>query len=664
MSRTYLLLGACLATACMAGDVGFSQAFVGSGEVPTEATSVSTAPGPPTWTVLVYGHGDHDLSAPLLSDLAEMARARIGPEINLLVFADWNASRTIPGEQSPFPSGAIWYRVRGEGHPLERLSEREELDFDDPTVLAEAVTQAFTEHPADRYGLILWDHGGGWSVGFGGDSQDGTRRDAPGMSTTQVAAAVKAGLDGAGLTRKRALEFLSFDACLMGGAESITAFQDLAQVYLADAELDYGDGWDYEATFSWLSDNPTATARELAAFEVQAWDAHHREASLNDSLLRSHIAIDNTQWPRFVAATRELVQSFRTTVVPEAVAFALQLSLPAYRSQMADPRGSQLRDLGDILSAVASQDSRAQATAARAALAAGQAARIAVSAGTFREGQLGVHVFSGPPLGLSAAEVDLYPRLAAPWSEASGWGGLLRHLRTISDGQPPAITGATVVSALADSPGPTVVSFDVVGLDAARVEVALLRSPGGGAGQPPTAVVRGTLASAFVSAGRYDFTWNGRLWGLTGDGDGEVPVTVEPWIWQVQGGELRAPVLATRGLLRSSSGEELECVLLVDAATLEAPAVMVLSAGRPAIYELAAVREADPEVSFVPLVQAMDLRSGAVTTLPPAGGVALPETGRLALRQSTAEPGGYLLLIRASDVWGNERGSLIPVQAP
>ena len=194
---------------------------------------------------------------------------------------------------------------------------------------------------------------------------------------------------------------------------------------------------------------------------MQAWDAHHRQASLNDSLLRSHVAIDNRQWTRFVSATRSLVQAQRGALAPEALAFALQQSLPAYQAQIASPGGSHLRDIGDVLSAVAAGADRALAAAAGVALEAGQAARIAVSAGTFREDQLGVHVFGGPPIGLPASLVNQYARLARTWAGASGWGELIEQLRTGSDGQPPSLAGASKLPALVGDPaGSPMLTFD------------------------------------------------------------------------------------------------------------------------------------------------------------------------------------------------------------
>jgi hypothetical protein len=650
MTRSWALAALGLAAACTGEQPDFSSAFL----MPPRASD-PVAPGAParerpTWTVLVYGHADHDLSNTLLSDMAEMAGARLGPEVNLVVFADWDASRAISGDGGHFPSGSFWYHVRGQGHDLERYREGPELDFDDPAVLAGAIEQAFTEFPADRHGLVLWDHGGAWAVGFGGDSQDGQRRQTAGLPMQEVAAAVRAGLRQAGLGRDRALDFLAFDACLMGGAETITAFEDVAAVFIADAELDYGDGWDYQATFSRLSDEPAATPRELAALEVAAWDAHHRQASPNDSLLRSHVAIDTAAWERLVGATRRLVQAVGRSPGPAEAALALQSSVPAYRSMIATPGGaSNLRDLGDVLAALAAASDRAVAAGAASALGAALSARIAVSAGLYREEQLGVHVFSGPPLGLTAADLAAYPRRAGVWSGASGWLDLLGRLRAVADADPPQLAAATTAG--------TAVSFEVVGDDAARVDISVLRPTGN-----QTAVLQGTVASSFVRPGRYDVSWTGKLWEI-GAEPTPAPVTIEPWIWQLQAGALQAPILASPGRLRSSAGEELDCDLLVDAETLQAHALALVSDGRPVIFDLADVREADPGAAFFPIQTAVDLRTGQPRPLAASLGVTVPASGRLSVRAVPAAAGAYLVQVRAVDVWGNQRDTLFPVTA-
>ena len=43
----------------------------------------------------------------------------------------------------------------------------------------------------------------------------------------------------------------------MGGAEQLVDFHDLCDIYIANPEIDYGDGWDYASTMAYLRSNPT-----------------------------------------------------------------------------------------------------------------------------------------------------------------------------------------------------------------------------------------------------------------------------------------------------------------------------------------------------------------------------------------------------------------------
>ena len=123
----------------------------------------------------------------------------------------------------------------------------------DPQVLADFVARGLHDHPADHYALILWDHGS--IAGVGSDESSGQ-----GISVPDIAAAVRAGLDAAGLAR---LDILGFDACLMGAFEVASAMPGLASYMVASEEVEPNDGWDYSA-FDLIAAQPdTVTVRGL-----------------------------------------------------------------------------------------------------------------------------------------------------------------------------------------------------------------------------------------------------------------------------------------------------------------------------------------------------------------------------------------------------------------
>jgi hypothetical protein len=99
---------------------------------------------PKEWTVFVYGHADHTLSASLVRDLGKMADAAIDSQVNVIMLADFDASRTYEPatETGPhtgftdgqmYPGGALWLRVAGHGAIPEQLATEPELNLDHPS---------------------------------------------------------------------------------------------------------------------------------------------------------------------------------------------------------------------------------------------------------------------------------------------------------------------------------------------------------------------------------------------------------------------------------------------------------------------------------------------------------------------------------------------------
>ena len=61
----------------------------------------------------------------------------------------------------------------------------------------------------------------------------------------------------------------------MAGAEILADIHKICDVYIACAELDYGDGWDYRTTFSYLKAFPDITNFAFAKKETELWGRHH-----------------------------------------------------------------------------------------------------------------------------------------------------------------------------------------------------------------------------------------------------------------------------------------------------------------------------------------------------------------------------------------------------
>ncbi len=108
----------------------------------------------------------------------------------------------------------------------------------DPGTLTAFLNYTYETFPAEKYSLILWDHGGGPMLGYGVDEMfDG---DLLTMSELRKA------MDDSVFSKQK-LEWIGFDACLMGSIETAGVFADYAKYMIASQEVESSFGWDYTA---------------------------------------------------------------------------------------------------------------------------------------------------------------------------------------------------------------------------------------------------------------------------------------------------------------------------------------------------------------------------------------------------------------------------------
>jgi hypothetical protein len=606
--------------------------------------------GGPRWTVFVYGHADHNLSPTMLADLAEMSRARLNDNVQVLALVDWNAKTKLPGNATQtFPAGTFLYRPIGDGQ-RQLVGTADELDFDDPTVLADAVALAFTKYPADRYGLVLWDHGGSFRGGYGGDQQDGTRNGNP-MSVSALAGAVRAGLDRAGLTGPRPLDFLAMDACLMSGVEVTSAFAETTKVYIANAELDYGRGLDYEGTLSWLAANPSATPADFARAETMLWDAHHRDASLVDTFYRSHAAWDMTRWGEFLAASRTLATAIRNNDAAASTARGMFFSLPAYYKAR-NANGLDLRDAANVLQGLSESSVAPVAAAARDALAAARAARITGANGRFRERQIGLHLFGGLLATLPAAGVQAYPQQARDWSQATGWGDLLAYLAGAVPAGKPQFTAMETLPTTPSLRDPPRVDFQTTNPEIAYAEALVMAQD---PADPLVYVNHGTIGHGIIAPGQHKVLWPGQVLAIAAS-PSDVPVSVNPWSFTADGGMTGSQFRVVNGSLRDPAGEELAVGLLVDNNNEATEFVVNDATGGFNVLSLRTLTQTGLQLTFIPTLDLFDGHLEQFTTRRGTVALVVPATGKLAFRPVAVGAGSYMVGVFVVDVWGKADG--------
>ena len=139
---------------------------------------------------------------------SEWHARQIGMDIQADRLQDWEY---IPGKA-------------GETGEFRMIREKPSASMADPGTLAEFISWTAASYPADRYALILWDHGGGSKTGifidelYSGDF----------MALDELKDALASG----GVH----FEALVFDACMMANIETACAVQDYASWMIASQE--------------------------------------------------------------------------------------------------------------------------------------------------------------------------------------------------------------------------------------------------------------------------------------------------------------------------------------------------------------------------------------------------------------------------------------------
>ena len=206
--------------------------------------------GRDTVTLMVYMCGTdlESRSGMGTADLQEMLVADLGKNVNLLVYtggcSGWR------NNQVSSKTNQIWQVKNGKLACLEK--DLGAVTMTDSSTLRGYIRWCEKTFPASRYGLILWDHGGGSVSGYGYDEKFASTGS---MSLSGVDQA----LTDAGVK----FDFVGFDACLMATAETALMLTEHADYLIASEETEPGVGWYYTDWLTALGRNPSMPTIEL-----------------------------------------------------------------------------------------------------------------------------------------------------------------------------------------------------------------------------------------------------------------------------------------------------------------------------------------------------------------------------------------------------------------
>ncbi|MFZ5881999.1 MAG: clostripain-related cysteine peptidase [Chloroflexota bacterium] len=273
-----LVIAALLLSAC-GTDEDYAQDTPPDVEAPlTDSNSADGAnPKPPasaqeaagkgdTWTIILYLDADDDvLEEDIVSDLNEMERVGSTDKVNIVAQLDrFDGSFDGDGDWT----GTKRYHVTQDDDmsaiASEELEDLGEVDMGDPQSLIDFTTWAIENYPADRYALILSDHGAGWPGGW----NDPAPNEGSELKLWEIASALETITSSTGIGQ---FDLLGFDACLMSQLEVYAAVYPYAHYMVASQETEPALGWAYTAWIGQLVENPGVDNAQVAASIVDSY---------------------------------------------------------------------------------------------------------------------------------------------------------------------------------------------------------------------------------------------------------------------------------------------------------------------------------------------------------------------------------------------------------
>jgi len=232
--------------------------------------------GPKHWTFMVYLDGDNNLEPAGIDDFLEMASIGSSGDVNIVVQFD-----RIGGYSTSYDnwtSTKRFYITPGLTPTADNaLQDLGELNHGDPQTLINFINWAKESYPADKYALVLWNHGGGWRL----DKQEREARLIQNRKKINFKAVCWDDTNGhdslymdevqGALNATGGSSLIGFDACLMGMVEVAYEIRDLGEVMVGSEETEPGDGWPYDTILADLTNNPDWSPAELGSAIVDRY---------------------------------------------------------------------------------------------------------------------------------------------------------------------------------------------------------------------------------------------------------------------------------------------------------------------------------------------------------------------------------------------------------
>ena len=213
-----------------------------------------------TWTIFIYMCGS-DLETnyqAASNDIKEMISGAESDKVNIVIetggASAWN---------KPCIDADRIGRYIIKDNKMELIESHPDANMGDPSTLKSFLKWGIKKYPAEKMGVVLWNHGGGTLGGVCCDEKNN-------MDSLSLVEMEKALYDTSkNMTDK--FEFIGFDACLMASIETANVLAPYANYMVASEQVESGEGWYYKPFIDALVANPNMDGKEIGKVIVDGF---------------------------------------------------------------------------------------------------------------------------------------------------------------------------------------------------------------------------------------------------------------------------------------------------------------------------------------------------------------------------------------------------------
>ena len=206
------------------------------------------------------------------NDLSELMEVELPENVNVVI--ETGGSAVWQNDLMDADKLQRWlYNSEG----LQLVDEQPSASMGEAQTLADFLSFAKENYPAEKTAVVFWNHGGGSVTGAAFDEIYGYDS----LTLDEMYQAFSSVWNPS--MEKQPLELIGFDTCLMATVDVAYTFADLAHYLVASEETEPANGWYYSQWVGTLAQNPSMNGEELGKVICDVYYAGCEEVGRPDN---------------------------------------------------------------------------------------------------------------------------------------------------------------------------------------------------------------------------------------------------------------------------------------------------------------------------------------------------------------------------------------------